>query len=147
MKGALEALVRAWPYAAAAMAAGSLSTAIIWWLLLRRRARQRRAPHMAYTLFDSPERRRVFRAFARAERALASNGFRRRRRNEPFGEYAASAQQAGIATGLERLAAYASRAAYSASPLPIAVATEAEDAARQLKAQRLPPSVSRNATA
>jgi hypothetical protein len=134
INGALDASAHGWPYVAAATAAASAVAASVWWFLRGRSAKVRPTARMAYTRLDGPERRRVLHAFARAERALTSNGFRRRRGNEPFGEYAASAQRAGIPAVLGRLAAHASRAAYSACPVPPEIATEAEDAARQLKA-------------
>ncbi len=138
--GALQALWRAltesWATGAAAGVVVVMGVASLAWRLMRGRrvaGRDRASAHV-YTRFGGTDRTRVLRAFAKAERIVASNGYRRRGRAEAFAAYAGAAPVTDVSRAdLTWLAGAASKAAYCRAEVSAEAATDAEERTHRLR--------------
>lgn len=119
----------------ASLGAGIALTWLAWRWLKNRRASI--VDRKRYATFDDAGRRAVRRAFRKAEARVARSGFRRRLRSESYGAYADAvrAHFQNYPPELGELAALATQAAYSSSPLGIAEPARARELADSIDAR------------
>ena len=120
---------------------------LAWYLFFYRKDRSDRPARFDYTAISEADRKAIIKAFVSVEKRLAKNGFRRRKKNESYREYAFAAQSYGQLSGqaiepatagqitelLNRLADAASRAAFSSIVVSADEAVEASGRARDLR--------------